>query len=111
MLHHVIIHVTMLLIVAFFILFAAQKADGFVSLLGNILGVWVVIVAVLHIVGLFMPGMMGMKSPGMMHDGMMHEHWVHGWGGKSDGAAPMPAPAAAPATPAPAQAAPAPKKP
>jgi len=98
----------MLLIVAFFILFAAQKADGLVSLLGNVLGAWVVIIAVLHIVGFFMPGMMGMKAPGTMHGGMMHEHWMHGWGGRPDGAAPQPAPAAAPA---PTQTPPAPKKP
>jgi hypothetical protein len=105
-LHHLVLHVTMLLIVAFFIFFLAQKADGFVSLLGNILGAWVVIIVVLHIVAFFVPGMMGMKSTGMMH-----EHWSHGWGGKSDGATVQPAPAAAPATPAPMQAAPAPKKP
>ena len=111
MLHHLIIHVTMLLIVAFFILVVAQKAEGFVSLLGNILGAWVVIAAVLHIVAFFMPGMMDMKAPGMMHGGMMHEHWMHECGGKPDGLAPQPAPAAAPAKPAPMQAAPAPKKP
>ena len=108
MLHFLIAHVTVLLIVAFFILFVAQKADGIVALFGNILGAWVVIIAVLHVVGFFVPGMMGMKE---MHGGMMHEHWVHEWGGKPDGAAPAPAPAAAPATPAPMQAAPAPKKP
>jgi hypothetical protein len=109
-LHFLIAHVTILLVVAFFILFLAQKADGIVSLFGNILGAWVVIIAVLHVVGFFVPGMMG-----TMHGGMMHEHWAHDWGGKSDTAAPQPAPAAAPAKPAPMQAAPAapatPKKP
>ena len=112
MLHHLIAHVTMLLIVAFFIFFVAQKADGFVSLLGNILGGWVVIVAVLHIVACFVPGLadkMGMKGPDGMHGPMMmHEHWMHHW--EMQPAAPQPAPAAAaPAKPAPA--APAPKKP
>src|SRR5579863_3642687 len=96
-----IVHVTLLLVVAFFILFAAQKADGLVSLLGTVLGVWVVIVAVLHVVGFFMPGMMGMKD---MHESGMREHWMHHWGydSASPTAAPnQPVPPAQPATPAP----------
>ena len=36
--HFMIMHIATLLIVAFFIFFAAQKADGFVSLFGYILG-------------------------------------------------------------------------
>jgi len=102
--HFMIVHVAMLLIVAFFIFFAAQKADGFVSLFGNILGALLVIGAVLHIVALFVPGFLGMK-PGMMHDGMMRDRWMH-----HDNAA-TPAPMAAPAKPAPAPAAPAPSAP
>lgn len=105
MVHFLIAHVTILLVVAFFILFAASKAEGIVALFGNVLGVWVVIVAILHIVGFFMPGMMGMKGPGMMHDGMMHGHWMHHWDGDAQTAP------ATPAQPAPAQAVPAPKKP
>lgn len=107
MLHHLIVHVTMLLVVAFFILFVAQKADGLVSLFGNILGAWIVIIAVLHIAACFVPGLadkMGMKGPDGAHGPMMmHEHWMHHWGMQP--AAPQPAPAA------PAKPAPAPKKP
>ena len=62
----------MLLIVAFFIFFAAQKADGIVSLFGNILGALLVLGAVFHIVGMFVPGM-AMKM-GMHDDGMMRVH-------------------------------------
>jgi hypothetical protein len=98
--HMLVMHVTVLLIVAFFILFAASKAEGIVGLLGNILGIWVVLVALLHIVGFFVPGMMGMK-PGMMP----HGHWMHHWGQDST----QPAPAAPAAAPAPT--APPPKKP
>jgi len=103
--HFLIAHVTVLLIVAFFILFAASKTEGLVALFGRILGIWVVLVAILHIVGFFAPGMMGMKgfSPGAMHD-----HWMHHWG-QPEGAAPAATPA--PAAPAAQPAAPAPKKP
>lgn len=103
MLHFLIAHVTVLLIVAFFILFAASKAEGIISLFGNILGVWVIVIAILHVVAHFMPGTFGMKP------GTMHGHWMHHWGEQQT----APAPAAAPAKPAPAPAkpAPAPKKP
>jgi hypothetical protein len=103
--HFLIAHVTILLIVAFFILFAASKADGLIKLFGTILGAWVVIVALLHVVGYFVPGMMGAKGPGMWHEGMMREHWMHHWGEQA------PAPAAVPVQPAPAPATPAPKAP
>ena len=99
MVHILIVHVTLLLIVAFFILFAASRAEGLVALLGNVLGVWVVIVAVLHIVAFFIPGMFGMKGEGMMRDGM-HGHWMHHWG----------EPQAAPAQPAQPVPPPAPRK-
>lgn len=103
MIYFLLMHVTLLLIVAFFILFAASKAEGIVSLFGNILGVWVVLVALLHIVGFLMPGMMG--KAGMMEGGM-HGHWMH-HGGQEDA---QPAPAAAPAAAPTAQPAAAPKK-
>jgi uncharacterized membrane protein required for colicin V production len=95
--HFLVLHVTLLLIVAFFILFAASRADGLLKLFGSVLGVWVVIVAVLHIVAFCMPGMMGMKG---VHDGM-HGQWMHHWGSEAPTAAPAPAVAPAPAMPAP----------
>jgi hypothetical protein len=99
--HFMIMHVAMLLIVAFFIFFAAQKADGLVSLFGNILGVLLLIGAVLHIVAMFVPGFLGMK-PGMMHDGM-RGHWMMHQEGGGGG---VPSPTAAPVQPAPATPAP-----
>ncbi len=102
MFHELIAHVTGLLIIAFFVLFAASKAEGLVSLLGRILAAWLVLVAILHVVWHFAPGVLGDKfGPGMMHGEMMHDHWMH-WGQQ-------PAPAAAPAPVQPA--APSPKKP
>jgi hypothetical protein len=80
--HFLILHVTAILVVAFFVLWAASKAEGLVAIFGNILGAWLVLVALLHVVGFFMPGMMGMRGmePGMMHDGSMQGHWMHHWG-------------------------------
>jgi hypothetical protein len=46
-LHHAIVAA----LVAFFVLFAAGKADGFVKILGNVLGWLVLIIAVLWLVG------------------------------------------------------------
>lgn len=112
--HFLVVHVTVLLVLAFFILFAASKAEGLVALLGNVLGVWVIIVAVLHIVAYFLPGTFGMRE-GMMHGGgMMHGRWMHQW---SDEAQPQASPTTpsqavpAPATPAPKQETTTPKKP
>jgi hypothetical protein len=103
--HFMIMHVAMLLIVAFFIFFAAQKADGLVSLFGNILGALLVLGALFHIVGLFVPSL-SMKMG--MHDDAMRGHWMHH--DDMQPAAPM-QPAAAPAPAKPAMPAPpAPKK-
>ncbi len=98
MIHFVIAHVTILLIAAFFILFAASKADGLLALFGRILGAWVILVAVLHVVGCFAPGMMARTGfgPGAMHDHWMMQYW-----------SPSPVTVPAPVQPA----APAPKKP
>lgn len=105
MVHFMLMHVTVLLIVAFFVLFAASKAEGIVRLFGYLLGAWLMLGAVLHVVGFFMPGTLGMK-PGM-HGGMMHDHWMHHWGQTEQPAPAKPAPAPAAAPPA----TPAPKKP
>lgn len=101
MMHFMLIHVTILLILAFFILFAASKADGFVRLLGYVLGGWLVLAAVLHVAAPFVPGMSG------MHEGMMHGHWMHRWDDKEPLPTQVPSPAqpaqpAAPPAPAPA---------
>lgn len=73
---HVVAHVTILLVLAFFILFAAEKADGFVKLLGTVLGWWLIIVAVLIVVACVTRPMFGGKPFGIdIH--AMHGTWVH----------------------------------
>ncbi len=105
-----LLHATVLGIIAFFILFAAQKAEGVVTMLGRILGLWVLLLAILALVigvGSFVTGkpMMGMDGPGWMH-----HRWEHmgppPWdrqGAPDDG---KPAAPPQPVTPAPAQPAP-----
>jgi hypothetical protein len=77
---HVIHHVMILLIIAFFVLFAAGKAEGLVKLLGTIVGLLLLVGAVLA-VAFSVIGMSGAKPFGMdmhgMHDGWMHHGWMH----------------------------------
>jgi hypothetical protein len=98
----VVLHATVLGIIAFFVLFAAGKAEGFVALLGRLLGYWVLLLAILSIVGGVYCSVTGKQvGPGWMH-GPGHG-WMHQWSPPGpDGAAPPPPPAAAPTTPAPA---------
>jgi hypothetical protein len=69
-------HAVVVAVVAFFVLFAASKADGFVKLLGNVLGYLLLIVAVLLVVFGFVAPMMGWHPWPMEHFGMMHP-WGH----------------------------------
>ncbi len=104
MLMHAILHATVAGIIGFFVLFAANKAEGIVKFVGTILGWWLWIIAVLSIVCVFV-------CPRMGDNGGAWADRMHGWmhdGGKPEGAPPMTAPE--PAKPAPAPA-PAPKKP
>ena len=49
-----VLHTIIVAVVAFFVLFAASKADGFVRLVGNVLGWILLIVAVLGLaLGIF----------------------------------------------------------
>ena len=94
MLFHVVAHITIVLIVAFFVLFTASRADGFVKLLGTILGAWLVLIAVVIVVGHVTAPMFGGKPFGMDMDAM-HGGWMH-----RDGMHPDAPAAPAPATPA-----------
>ncbi|MGD0189530.1 MAG: hypothetical protein ABSD74_02190 [Rhizomicrobium sp.] len=107
MILHVVAHVTLLLILAFFVLFAASRADGFVKLLGTLLGYWLVLVAVLIVAACVTRPMFGGKPFGMdmhgAHGDWMHHGWMHSDQAASPAAAPAPSPMPAPA-PAPAAA-------
>lgn len=93
-----VLHTLIVAVLAFFVLFAASKADGFVRLLGNVLGWILLIAAVLGLVfGIF--HVMTGKGP-MMEGG---SHWMMHWdrGAQPPGAQPpATAPPAAPAQPA-----------
>ena len=97
-------HALLIAVVAFFILFAAQKSSGFVRTLGNLLG-WI-----------FLAGAAIALAGGLYHvatgKGPMWHHGGPGMMGWHDGDHMMGPPSAttAPAT-APPAAAPAPKKP
>ncbi|HEV2362751.1 MAG TPA: hypothetical protein VGS12_00990 [Caulobacteraceae bacterium] len=82
-----LLHATAILVIAFFVWFAASRASGLLRLFGGILGLWLVVLAVLAVV-------FGASGAG--------KRWAHpGWGphgpmGPPAAAAPSPAPNAAP---------------
>lgn len=91
-----VLHVTVLAIIGYFLLYTASKADGLVALIGRVLGLWVFVLAILSVVAVVaMPGDMPF-GPGMMHGHGMG--WMHRW--EHDGA---PGQRVAPAETAPAK--------
>ncbi len=69
-----------LLVVAFFVLFAASKASGFVKIFGSVLGYLLLVLAVLAIVARFAMPFAGERMCGTA--GMPHQHpWMmgHSW--------------------------------
>jgi len=110
MLVGIVLHVTVLAIIGYLLLWTASKSEGLVSLIGRLLGLWVFILAILSVVAVVL-GPKGDKEHGMMQGPGMG--WMHHWDGDRDGdgspdqkVTPAPAPAAAP----PAATAPAPVK-
>jgi len=98
-----LLHMTVLGVIAFFILFAASRAEGFVALLGRVLGYWILFLA---LAGLAL-GIFGAVTGRHMGEGWMMHHrgWNHmGPPGTFNEPAPPPdAPAPTePAKPAPA---------
>ncbi len=83
----VVVHATILLIVAYFILFAASKAGGVVRAIGMLLSLWVFALAVLLVICMASSG----DRSGFMD--MMKGHmgsWMHA---PEQSAQPAPAPA------------------
>lgn len=76
-----VIHVTVLAIVGYLLLFTASKAEGIVALIGRLLALWVFLLAVLSVVGGIAIHMSGGKLLGMdfthPHDGY-HMMWQRG---------------------------------
>jgi hypothetical protein len=67
----VLLHVTLLLVVAFFVLYAAQKAQGLVKLLGNVVGAWLMLLVVLAVAAAVTAPMFGGRPFGLSHGGHM----------------------------------------
>jgi len=93
---------TALAVVGFFTLFAAERSSGRLRTIGNVLGIWLFVLAVLVIVGgVFVAATGRGRWDGRMgyyHDEMM-QRYHPGW---TQPTAPEPAPAPAPATAPPA---------
>ncbi|MFI4936074.1 MAG: hypothetical protein ACHP7N_15780, partial [Caulobacterales bacterium] len=69
-----LLHATVLSIIAFFVLFAASRSQGLLKTIGNLLGAWLFILAVLALVG----GAL-MSSFGGPWGGHMMGHYPHPW--------------------------------
>jgi hypothetical protein len=91
MLFGLILHVTLLAIVGYALLFSASKAEGVVALIGRLLGIWVFLLAILSVVGAVAIHLNGGKLFGMdfTHPGPGH---MHMWGPPPDGRMPPPPP-------------------
>ena len=73
-----LLHATALAVAAFFVMFAASRSVGWLKTIGNVLGVWLFVVAALVLIGSivaasFGGGQQGYGQPGygMMGYGMM----------------------------------------
>ncbi len=87
-----VLHTTLLAIVGYALLWTAAKAEGFVALLGRLLGFWVLLIAVLSVVAAVAIHVSGGKLFGMdLHD---HDHGpgMHRWGPPDDMGPPPPPP-------------------
>ena len=73
----VLVHVLALAVVAFFVLFAAQRAKGLVKSVGNVLGVVMLVVSLLAIVGAATAPMFGGKPFGLGHGAHMEFRVMH----------------------------------
>ena len=68
-----VLHATVIAVVAFLILFVASRTEGLVRTLGQVLGAWVLILAVLAIVAAIAGPMLGLHFMDRMHYGCMHD--------------------------------------
>jgi len=89
----ILLHAIALAIVAFFILFAASKSDGFVRVLGNLLG-WILLLGALVILAAVVYGAATGQRPPWID--RFHERWMQQGGELEDqhaNGAPPPQPA------------------
>ena len=74
-----ILHATAMAVVGFFVLFAAGKSGGLLRTIGNVLGIWLFILAVLALVGGAAAPMFGGGSYGFPMMDRNHYGWMHQW--------------------------------
>jgi hypothetical protein len=63
-----LLHATALVVFAFFVWFAAARSTGWLKMLGNVLGAWLVIIGVVGLV-------MAIIAPGMGWHGRHMHNW------------------------------------
>jgi hypothetical protein len=68
-----VLHATAIAVIAFFVLFTASKTEGLLRIFGHILGIWLVVLAVLAIVGALLGPMLGLPMMDHMHHGWMQQ--------------------------------------
>jgi len=97
MLVGIVLHITVLAIIGYLLLFSASKAQGLVALIGRLLALWVFLLAVLSVLAVLGAPMFA-GTP--LANEMMRAHggWMHQWdrGGPPDQRV---APSQAPAKP------------
>ena len=103
--HHFVIiagllHATFAAVIGFFVLFAASRSDGLLKLVGNVLGIWLFVLAVLSVVGGFMGGPVFGGHMGMRMMGGHRPPWMQSGQPAEAPASAAPAPAPASAQPA-----------
>ena len=81
-----VLHITVLAIIGYFLLFSASKAQGIVALIGRLLALWVFLLAILS--GLAVVGAPMLKGT-PLGDEMMRAHgsMMHRWDRGPDGPA------------------------
>jgi hypothetical protein len=89
---HALMSLTVFAVLAFFVLFAAQKAEGLTRILGRALGVWLLILAFIAAIGAATAPMMGGRPFGLEMQRHMTDAHCYG----------RPAAPASPSTPGPA---------
>jgi hypothetical protein len=84
MLVGIVLHITVLAIIGYLLLWTASKAEGLVALIGWVLGLWVFILAIVSVAAIVVMPKGGDRPYGI---GMMHDHgmsWMHRWDGAPD---------------------------
>jgi hypothetical protein len=75
---HALMSLTVFAVLAFFVLFAAQKAEGLTRILGRALGLWLLILALFAAIGAATAPMMGGRPFGLQMQRHITDANCHG---------------------------------